>query len=148
MTYDEFLAKYDAQVMASEQRGRRLYFSIRDQDLTAMAQFLLKELGCRLSTATGMEVYDGIEVMYHFSDDREGRYFCPTVKTTRNNPEVTSITPLTKAASWIEREIHDMFGVVFTGHPNLKPLLKEDNEGIPGFPLIHSRPNLQDSDPK
>lgn len=141
MTYDEFLTKFAAQIRASEQNGHRLYFTIRDQDLTAIAQFLLKELGCRLSTATGMEVFDGLEVMYHFSDDREGRYFCPTVKISLTNPEVTSITPLTRAASWIEREIHDMFGIVFRGHPNLKPLLKEDNEGIPGFPLIHERKN-------
>lgn len=148
MTYDEFLAKYAAKITVVEQKGHRLYFSIRDEDLIEISQFLLKELGCRLSTATGMEVYDGIEVMYHFSDDREGRYFCPTVKTDRTNPEVTSITPLTRAASWIEREIHDMFGVVFRGHPNLKPLLKEENEGIPEFPLKLSRPDLQSSNKK
>jgi NADH-quinone oxidoreductase subunit C len=142
MTYDEFLAKYAAKITASQQNGHRLYFSIGDEDLLAIARFLLKELGCRLSTATGMEVYDGIEVMYHFSDDRGGRYFCPTIKTSQTNPEVNSITPLTKAASWIEREIHDMFGVVFRGHPNLKPLLKEDNEGISGFPLKLSRRDL------
>ena len=106
-----------------------------------ICQFLLQELGCRLSTATGMEVYDGIEVMYHFSDDRAGCYFCPTVKTGSVNPEINSITPLTRAASWIEREIHDLLGVVFRGHPNLKPLLKENNDGIPGFPLIHERKN-------
>ena len=141
MTYHEFLTKFAAQVTASEQNGNRLYFTVRNQDLASVAEFLLKELGCRLSTATGMEVYDGIEVMYHFSDDREGRYFCPTVKTSLTNPEITSITPLTKAASWIEREIHDMFGVVFQGHPNLKPLLKENNEGIPGFPLKQERKN-------
>lgn len=141
MTYDEFVTKYAAKIIASKQNGTRLYFSVRDEDLTEICQFLLRELGCRLSTATGMEVYDGIEVMYHFSDDREGRYFCPTVKTGSVNPEINSITPLTRAASWIEREIHDLLGVVFRGHPNLKPLLKENNDGIPGFPLIHERKN-------
>jgi NADH-quinone oxidoreductase subunit C len=141
MTYTEFMDKYADNITASAENGHRLYFSIRDRDLVEIAQFLIKELGCRLSTATGMEVYDGIEVMYHFSDDREGRYFCPTVKTSRTNPVVTSITPLTKAASWIEREIHDMFGVVFRGHPNLKPLLKEENEEIPEFPLRIERKN-------
>jgi NADH-quinone oxidoreductase subunit C len=138
MTYAEFLNKYAAKITSGKQNGNRLYFSIRDEDLVEICQFLLKELGCRLSTATGMEVYDGIEVMYHFSDDLEGQYFCPTVKTGHTNPEVNSITPLTKAASWIEREIHDMFGVVFRGHPNLKPLLKENNDGIPENVLLRT----------
>jgi NADH-quinone oxidoreductase subunit C len=141
MTYAEFLKKYQVQIVASRENGNRLFFSIEDKNLTPICQFLLKEVGCRLSTATGMDVHDGIEVIYHFSDDREGRYFCPIVKTSHLNPEITSITPLTKSASWIEREIHDLFGVVFRGHPNLKPLLKENNDGIPGNPLIHERKN-------
>lgn len=141
MTYDEFLTKYATKIASSHQNGNRLYFSILDKDLMEISQFLLNELGFRLSTATGVEVYDGIEVMYHFSDDIEGRYFCPSVKTGLTNPRITSITPLTKAASWIEREIHEMFGVVFHGHPNLKPLLKEDNEELPKNPLIHERKN-------
>ncbi len=136
MTYSEFLNEYGNKIIASSQNGNRLYFTIRDEDLREICQFLLEKINCRLSTATGMEVYDGIEVMYHFSDDSEGRYFCPTVKMSRTNAEMNSIATITNAAAWIEREIHDLFGVVFRGHPNLKPLLKEDNEGIPENALL------------
>jgi NADH:ubiquinone oxidoreductase subunit C len=44
-----------------------------------------------------------------------------TVKKT--NPEVDSITPVIKGAAFIEREIHDLFGVKFRGHPSLKRLI-------------------------
>jgi len=35
-----------------------------------------------------------------------------------------SITPIVRAASWAEREIHDFFGAKFSGHPNLEPLMR------------------------
>ncbi|MGE5558648.1 MAG: NADH-quinone oxidoreductase subunit C [Bacillota bacterium] len=139
MTFEDFLNKFSSQVTSSHRNGNRLFFYVRDKDLPAIARFLFQELGCRLSTSTGAEVYDGLEVTHHFSDDRRGRYFCPTVKMARGKPEMPSITGITRAASWIEREIHDLFGIVFLGHPNPAPLLKEDNKGMAETPLRHAR---------
>jgi len=141
MSYEEFLRKFAEKVVSSRQNGDRLFFQVRDEDLREIARFLHAELGCRLSTSTGMEVHDGFEVMHHFSHDPTGRYFCPTVKMSGDSPVMDSIAPVTKAAAWIEREIHDLLGIVFRGHPDLKPLLKEDNEGIGGYPLRHERKN-------
>ena len=46
-------------------------------------------------------------------------------KTHLNPPEldVPSAYPLWKSADWLEREIFDMFGIVFTGHPDLRRIL-------------------------
>ena len=46
---------------------------------------------------------------------------------------VPSLTPLWNAANWLEREVYDMFGIVFEGHPNLKRMLLADDwdEGHP-----------------
>ena len=44
----------------------------------------------------------------------------------------SSVTPIWKSADWMEREVFDMFGIEFTGHPNLKRiLLPEDWHGYP-----------------
>jgi len=48
-------------------------------------------------------------------------------------PEVPSVTPLWAGADWHEREAYDMFGIRFTGHPDLRRILMWD--GYPHFPL-------------
>ena len=49
------------------------------------------------------------------------------------NPHLPSVSSVWMAADWYEREAHDLFGVVFDGHPELAPLLLyEGFEGYPG----------------
>ena len=49
------------------------------------------------------------------------------------NPHLPSVSSVWRAADWYEREAHDLFGVVFDGHPELAPLLLyEGFEGYPG----------------
>jgi NADH-quinone oxidoreductase subunit C len=78
------------------------------------------------------------EVVYHlysFPRNARLRIKCSVGK----DPEVPSVVELWPTANWLERECYDMFGVIFTGHPNLtRILMTEDFEGWPlrkEFPL-------------
>ena len=62
------------------------------------------------------------------------------IKVMVNDPDPTlpSVYPLWKAADWLEREVYDMFGVVFEGHPDLRRILMP--EGFTSFPLRKDYP--------
>lgn len=119
----EFLAQFGDRLTQVIQKPRRLYCYVPNAEITAVAEYLHKKLGCRLSTATAQETYDGIEITYHFSLDRLGQYFCPRVLLDKKQPKVKSITPIVYGAIWIEREIFDFWGVEFEGHPRMERLL-------------------------
>jgi NADH-quinone oxidoreductase subunit C len=54
------------------------------------------------------------------------------------DPVVDSLTPFFKNANWLEREVYDMFGVQFKGHPDLRRLFMY--EGFEGYPLRKDYP--------
>lgn len=62
------------------------------------------------------------------------------VKTALNPPELElpSVVPLWKGADWMEREVYDMFGVKFAGHPDLRRILLPDE--FTAFPLRKDYP--------
>lgn len=114
----------------------RLYFEVADKDLLDVVRYLSLTKGCRLSTASAMEMYRGIEILYHFSHDATGRYFCPRVVIPDvKNPKVYSIAPIVKGAEWIEREMAELFGISFEGHPHPGRLLTRDHPNPPDRPL-------------
>ena len=71
----------------------------------------------------GPEEEPRFEVNYHvFSTIHYGRLRLK-VLLSEDDPEVPSVTTLWKTADWHERETYDMFGVLFTGHPDLRRIL-------------------------
>jgi NADH-quinone oxidoreductase subunit C len=62
------------------------------------------------------------------------------VKTYLNEPDLTvpSTFPLWKGADWMEREVYDMYGITFAGHPDLRRILMPD--GFVGYPLRKDYP--------
>ena len=63
------------------------------------------------------------DVVYHFYSSALNHTLRLRVPLTAAEPAVDSLTGLWKSANWMEREAWDMFGVVFTGHPDPRRLL-------------------------
>ncbi|MCE9597517.1 MAG: NADH-quinone oxidoreductase subunit C [Spirochaetia bacterium] len=71
-------------------------------------------------------------VIYSFLSVSNGVRLQITVFLPESDPSVATISDLFTGANWGEREVFDMYGIVFSGHPELKRLLTpEDYEGYP-----------------
>ena len=84
------------------------------------------------------------EVVYHFYSSTHNHRVRVKVPLTAQEVDVDSLTGLWPAANWFEREVWDMFGIRFRGHPNLKRLLMyEPFEGHPlrkDYPVYKRQP--------
>ena len=71
-------------------------------------------------------------VVYHFYSLVHKHRLRLVVPVEESEAELDSLTPLWAGADWLEREVWDMFGIRFRGHPNLKRILMyEEFEGHP-----------------
>ncbi len=102
---------------------RRTYIRISKDRVYDFAKFLFEEKKCRLSIATGIDTREGLEIIYHFTLDEAGTYYNIKTVIPKDDLQIKSLATFLPAANWIEREIHELLGVDFVGHPNLKPLL-------------------------
>jgi NADH-quinone oxidoreductase subunit C len=114
---------------------RRIYLKIGRSHAYDLARYLFEKKQCRLSTATGIDTRQGIEIIYNFSHDASGTYYNVKTIVPKDDLKIRSLTDFLPAANWIEREIHELLGVDFSGHPNLAPLLTPDNWPESAYPL-------------
>lgn len=87
-----------------------------------------------LTNLTAVDYVDYFEVVYHLVSLKHNHSI--VLKTRcfdRDNPTVSSVVTLWRAADYQEREVFDLMGITFEGHPNLKRLLLW--EGFVGHPL-------------
>jgi len=87
-----------------------------------------------LVNLTGVDYFDYFEVVYHLVSMKHNHSI--VLKTRcydREQPTVPSVTSIWKAADFQEREVYDLLGIRFEGHPNMKRIFLW--EGFQGHPL-------------
>ena len=113
----------------------RVYIEIKPESIVKVANYIFKDLGARFNTASGVDARQHIEILYHFIIEDINLLISLRVKLPKSKLEIDSLTPSFEAANWIEREIHELLGINFKGHPDLRKLLLSDDwpEGV--YPL-------------
>ena len=115
---------------------RRAYIDIYPKDVVDIVRYVFKDLGCRFNIASAVDDFGALEILYHFAHDKGG--FVISVRAAieeKNDPHIDTITTVTRSAWWIEREIHELFGVEFNGNNDLRPLLLPDDWPKGVYPL-------------
>ena len=119
---------------------RRVYLNVEPDGLLDVARYILKMDGVRYAIATGIDTPAGFEVLHHFDFDKHNMIVSVRVLADRDNPTLPSVATITKAAEWIEREMHDMLGINFEDHPDMRRLLLPEDWPDDVFPLRCGRP--------
>lgn len=103
-----------------------------------VVRFLRDDARCRFINITdvcGVDYPDRLnrfDVVYHFLSPTQNLRIRVRVRTDEVTP-VPSITSVFPGADWFEREAYDMYGMLFTGHPDLRRILTD--YGFDGYPL-------------
>ena len=110
---------------------------VKSESLLALASFLktAPDLDFDYLTAiTAVDYYDHFEVVYQLTSIGHNHSLVVKVRCYgRDNPALPSVVSLWRGADFQEREIYDLMGIRFDGHPNMKPIVLW--EGFQGHPL-------------
>ena len=111
---------------------KRVYVEIKPESIIKLSEFIFRNLGARFNIASGVDVRYHIEILYHFTIEEINLLISLRVKLPKDKLEIDSIANIIKGANWIEREIHEILGINFKGHPDMRKLLLPDEwpEGV------------------
>jgi Ni,Fe-hydrogenase III large subunit/NADH:ubiquinone oxidoreductase subunit C len=123
----------DAIVELNVPRSRKAYILLKPERHRDAISLLLKQVeDTELSTISGVDLGDEIELNYHMAC--EGTVTLKN-RVPREKPVTQTITDIVPGANLYEREVFDLLGVVFEGHPNLKRLMLPDSWPQGDYPL-------------
>ena len=139
------LQHFDPEAVADayEFRGQ-LAVVIRADLVRSALEFLKNDPGLRfnfLADLTAVDLYPAeprFEIVYHLRAMHSGQRLRLKARVPGEDPRIDSVVSLWPVADMLEREVFDLFGIHFTGHPNLRRLLMPDD--WEGFPLRKDYP--------
>ncbi|WP_407492653.1 NADH-quinone oxidoreductase subunit C [Pseudooceanicola sp. MF1-13] len=115
-----------------------LTVDVAPANIAGLVDFMRSDTTCRFSTLIDITAVDHPErakrfdVVYHFLSMYQNQRIRLRL-SVREDEMVPSITETHPSANWFEREVFDMFGIIFSGHPDMRRLLTD--YGFRGYPL-------------
>ncbi len=125
----------------AEQTAIDVALTVRRDDLVRVMQTAKEDPRLALDflrSLSGVDHITHLEVVYHLYSYKLGHSVAIKVQCPYEDTHVPTLSHLWQTANWHERETHELFGIVFDGHPDLRPLLTE--EGLGYYILRKSHP--------
>jgi len=130
---EKLKAKFGDAVISAEQSYDFPVFEIKREKIFDVVKFLKEDSEMEfgfLTTMCGLHYPDNkgkeLGVMYQMHNMPKNWRIRLKIFFPINDPEVPTLTPLFSTANWMERQEYDFYGIIFTGHPNLKRILNMD----------------------
>jgi NADH-quinone oxidoreductase subunit C len=128
---------FDSRIQPREKTNRPAV-QVPAEILPALARWLRDEPGLRFTmlsdhSAIDWQAENRIELVYQLYSLEHRHTLTVFASVPREHPEAPSVSGVWRIAEWQEREVYDMFGVLYSGHPDLRRILLEDD--WKGFPL-------------
>ena len=136
--------KFSTDILSTDSTGDILSVTVSGKSLYSIIEFLKNDPDANyifLTDICGTHYPDNelpLGIIYHLHNLVENRRIRIKTFVPLSNPEVASVTPLFSSANWMERETYDFYGIIFTGHPNLKRILNV--EYLDFFPMRKEYP--------
>jgi NADH-quinone oxidoreductase subunit C len=130
---EKFKEKFNSEILEIIVKNqKRMIITIRPDSIINVADYLYRTAGFRFIIASALHTKRGFEIHYHFSKDTAGLILNIHVILDKYNPQIESLSNMFNASNWIEREMHELFGINFLNHPNQEKLISEGNwaEGV------------------
>jgi len=118
-------------------KGKRQVFIkvVENAYKEALKYALEKWSAYHLTTITGIDTGEKIELLYHLLEPKSSLTITIVTEISRSDPKIDTVSDIFPSALVYEREVFDLLGVIFNGHPNLTHLVLPDDwpEGV--YPL-------------
>jgi len=132
MMLEKLKAQFGDAIESAEEAGRELRVQVAPQSLVQVARAAKDEGFAYLADITAMDTNDALRVVYRLISFATGWHLVASALAPRAGGRLPSLTAVFRGAEWPEREVYDMFGVRFDGHPDMRRiLLTDDWEGHP-----------------
>jgi NADH-quinone oxidoreductase subunit C len=125
-------------ILGQEIRYGELTLTVGRESIIEVIRFLRDDPGCRFFSIIDVcgvdypEREDRFDVVYHLLSPTLNQRIRVKLSTNEDSL-VPSITGLFRGADWFEREAYDLYGILFSGHPDLRRILTD--YGFDGYPL-------------
>ena len=135
----------EATLVVAREGALDLFRSLRDEDRFAFNMLL------DITAVDFLGRTPRFDLVYHLYSLQRAHRLRIKIKVAADDAWVPSLIPLWKAAGWLEREVWDMFGIRFDGHPDLRRILLYPSfEGHPlrkDYPVEARQPLVPERDP-
>ena len=137
--HERLKARFGEDVGALSEAKVDAFAVVKRERIVEICRFLKSEPGVEMDfledlTAVDWPKRNVVEVVYHLLSYRHRHAIVLKVEADRAAPSVPTVECVWKTANWFEREVYDLFGVDFPGHPDLRRIMLPDD--WVGHPLL------------